>query len=875
MAKRIILTFLSIICINTFTFGIDAWIRINQLGYLPNAKKKAVFISESPQTITQFTLHDALTNELLAELKSVKSYGEFQLFKSTFILDFSSFKQQGAFYIKAGLVFSPTIHINKNTYLGSADLLLNFLRGQRCGYNPLLEDNCNEMGSVEAQEEDARKVIIPEPTTKPQKKAGKSLSVKPLEIVAPKQVDVTGGWHNASASKQYGGISANTVFQLLFAYQLHPTTFSDTHDAIGKLNANGIPDILDEAKWGLDWLLKMSPDKEVLYHQISNQNDNKSTSLPTENRQDYGFQKAERLVYLATGKPQGQLNNTNQSTGIASIAGKYASAFALGAELFAKFSPAFADSLSAKAIDVYEYGKTKPGVCQTLPDKAPYNFEEANWADDMELAATQLYRLTYNNSYLKDAASYGRMEPVTPWMCSDTARHYQWYPFLNLGHNMLASVENPRYQKEFLQNMLNGIQRVNLQAVGNPFNMGVPMILASNNLVTAMATQCVLYRKLTRDSTFIDMETALTDWVLGCNPWGTSMVMGVPKIGDYPTSPYSNEPSSKQNQLMGGLVNGPVGAKVYNNLPDLALSRKDVYERFQTPFAVYHDDNADFATNEPTLDGTAALTYLFANKQTEGVPLKTADKNEYFKGGVTRTDISKKQISLVFAGHEYADGYKIIRKALNKLNIKASFFFTGDFYRHRKFSKIIKGLQEDKHYLGASSDKNLLYCAWQNQDSLLVNKTTFLNDLKANYVAMEKFGIQKKQAPFFLPAHEWYNDSISQWSKEVGLNTVSFTPGSLSNTDASIPEMREKYFSTTEIFNKIKQVEANEGLNGHILLFHIGADKKRQDKFYNRLSSLLIELSRSGYNFVDLYKATDLVDKEIDVLPNRKQKRKN
>ena len=72
-----------------------------------------------------------------------------------------------------------------------------------------------------------------------------------------------------------------------------------------------------------------------------------------------------------------------------------------------------------------------------------------------------------------------------------------------------------------------------------------------------------------------------------------------------------------------------------------------------------------------------------------GLQTKTADKNQYTYGGITRTDTNKKQISLVFSGHENADGYKTIRKVLKKLNIKASFFFTGDFYRKGRFKSII------------------------------------------------------------------------------------------------------------------------------------------------------------------------------------------
>lgn len=886
MKKRIVLLFLSVFCISMYIHSIDAWIRINQLGYLPDARKKAVFISESPQTITQFTIHDALTNQLLGTFNTVNSWGEFNLYKNTYILDFSGFKQQGAFYIKAGLIYSPTIFINKNIYLGTADFLLNYMRQQRCGNNPSLNAVCHQFDGYEVYGDEVKpEEVKPLPT--PEKKtvvtrsvasrSAKAVVPEPLpEPPKPKFVDVRGGWHDASDYLQYGTTSANAVYQMLFAYRMNPTAFADQYNAEGKPGGNGIPDVLDEAKWGLDWLLRMYPEKEVLYHQIADDRDHASFRLPVNDSVDYGWGAGTgRPVYRATGKAQGLFKNQNRSTGIASIAGKYASAFALGAELLRSFDGKYADSLEIKAVEAYEYGKKYPGVCQTAPGKSPYFYEEDNWVDDMELAAAQLYRLTYKSSYLNEAAGFGRMEPVTPWMCSDTARHYQWYPFLNLGHYLLSNVENPRFHKEFLQNMLNGIQRVSLRASENPFNMGVPFIWCSNNLVTAMATQCRLYRTMTNDSTYLDMEISMVDWLFGCNPWGTSMIVGLPEIGDTPTDPHSALWHKHRIPVLGGLVDGPVYKSIFKSQIGVHLTKPDVYKQFQSDWAVYHDDYADYSTNEPTMDGTASLTYLLSSKQLEGVNDKTADRNEYTAGGITRTDTTKKQISIVFSGHEFADGYKTIRKTLKKLNVKAAFFFTGDFYRNRRFSKVIKGLQEDGHYLGAHSDKHLLYCSWQKRDSLLVNKSAFLMDLKSNYHAMEKFGIYKSDAPFFLPPYEWYNDSISRWSKEVGVKVVNFTPGTLSNADYTIPEMREKYYSSNEIYNRIMQVENRQGLNGHIMLFHIGSDKHRQDKFYPRLYPLLVELSRAGYDFVDLYRSSDVVEKNKMELSGKKQKRKN
>ena len=885
MRKWIVLVFLSFFCISMCTYGIDAWIRINQLGYLPNAQKKAILISQSALTVKQFSIYDALTNQELGTFKTVTSKGEFENFKSTYILDFSSFNLQGAYYLKADLIYSPTIYINKNIYQGSADFLLNFLRLQRNGYDPDMYSEIHQYNTYEAPEVDSNKILsngglAESSTTTPiDLKRTKYKKIEPaVELPQPEKprlVDVRGGWLEATGYLQYGATSATSIFQLLFAYQLNPTAFADKFDAYGYNKSNDIPDILDEAKWGLDWLVKMYPNSEVLYHQIADDLEHGVFKSTKENR-TYNESEStiNRPVYIATGKPQGSFSFKNNSSGIASIAGKYSAAFCLGAELLGTYYPGFADTLKTKAIEAYEYGKKNPGVCQSVPGKSPYFFEEENWKDDMELAAAQLYRLTFDGVYLRDAAEFGRIEPVSPWMCSDTARYHQWYPYINLGHYVIANVENPGYRKEFLQNMLNGIQRMSIYAADNPFNVAVPMVLGSNNMVTALASQCRLYRTMTNDSTYMNLEASLVDWLLGCNPWGTSMIIGLPKLGVYPSDPHSTLSRNSHVPLSGALINGPVNAGTFKTLIGNHLTKEDVYDQVQSDWAVYHDDNADYATNEPTIDGTAGLTYLLSCKQLEAATDKAADNNQYKFGGITTTDMNKKQISLVFAGTEFADGAKTILNTLKELKIKASFFFTGDFYRDKKNKSLIEEIQKENYYLGAHSDKNLLYCSLQKRDSILINKNDFLNDLKANYLEMEKFGITKNHAPFFLPPREWYNDLISQWCNEFGMQLISPTPKTLSNADISIPEMRNNYFSSNEIYNNITEIESTQGLNGYILVFHVGTDSKRKDKFYPKLNALLSHLTKNGYEFVDLYTATNMFNNSI-IAADKKQKRKN
>lgn len=223
----------------------------------------------------------------------------------------------------------------------------------------------------------------------------------------------------------------------------------------------------------------------------------------------------------------------------------------------------------------------------------------------------------------------------------------------------------------------------------------------------------------------------------------------------------------------------------------------------------------------------------------------------FVEGGIVRTDTTQKNISLVFTGHEFADGADTIIKQLNKHDIKANFFFTGDFYRNPEFERIITKLIEDGHYLGAHSDKHLLYCDWNKRDSTLVSEEKFNADIENNYQEMNRFGIDKERAKLYMPPYEWYNLQIVKWSNEIGLTIVNYTPGTYSNADYTIPSMGKQYRSSDFIFTKILEYESNQpnGLNGFILLTHIGTHPDRTDKFYFRLDELLSILLSKGYSF--------------------------
>jgi endoglucanase len=795
------------------------WIRVNQLGYLPGAIKVAVLVDTAAvKKSTEFGIHDALSDALVYRSTECAAYGAYGPFRASWRLTFSGFREPGAYYITCAGTRSPVFRIAADVYDGAADHLLQYMRQQRSGYNPFLNDSCHTRDGY---------VIY----------GGAEDSTF---------VDVAGGWHDASDYLQYVTTSANAVVQMLFAWEQNPDVFADLFGANGRSGANGIADILDEARWGIMWLLKMNPAPGVMYNQLADDRDHRGFRLPTLDTVSYG-RGTERPVYRCTGLPQGLYQYQNRTTGIASTAAKYASAFALGSILFHQTDRAFALLLGRKAIEAYAYAAAHPGVCQTAPCRAPYFYEEDNWVDDMELAAAQLFRLTGEERYATDLAVYAAQEPVTPWMGADAARHYQWYPFVNLGHfyGAKSGVERERlagYMKE-------GLERVHARGKRTPFLFGIPFIWCSNNLVSALLTQARCYRELTGDNAYAEMEASLRDWLFGCNPWGTSMIVGLPKDGVVPRDPHSAFTHVNGLPIDGGLVDGPVYGRIFASLKGVRLAKADDFAPFQSDLAVYHDDWADYSTNEPTMDGTASLTYYLSALQKESgdAPAQVTLSH----GAITRLDSTSRTIALVFTGHEFADGGETIRRTLAAEHVKASFFFTGDFYRRTEFAKLIGGLKRDGHYLGAHSDKHLLYASWERRDSLLVTREDFEQDLRNNYRAMERFGVTRKDAPYFLPPFEWYNSAIARWTASLGLTLVNFTPGTSSNADYTIPSMGARYLPSDSIMQRVLAREAGSatGLNGHILLLHIGTDPSRTDKFHAKLGTLIRDLKRRGYTF--------------------------
>jgi len=785
-----------------------SWIRTNLLGYPEQGLKNAVWCTQKEIVSSKAELKEANSDKTVMKIEMGTDFGAYGPFRHTARISFSSWEKPGSYYLSVNGTRSPVFRIDNAVYQGTADFCLRYMRQQRNGFNPSIKDSCHTR--------DGYTLYGPMPDST--------------------HIDVVGGWHDATDYLQYSTTSANATWQLLSAYRDFKPVFGDTKQANGLEGSNGTADVLDEAKWGLDWLMKMNPSDGIMFNQLGDDRDHKRMRMPGLDTNYYG-KGLERPVYFVSGKPQQRGNFMNATTGVSSIAGKFSSTFSLASSMYREQEPALAGTFRNRSLGAYRYGQQFPGFMQTASVVSPYIYAEQNWVDDMELAAAAM-----NNP--SEAMTYARQEPITPWLGKDTAAHYQWYPFINIGHYELAKRASGSLRDSVIAMYRKGIDLVWQKAKNNAFYRGIPFIWCSNNFTTSFAIQCLWYQELSGDHSVDEFGQSNLDWIFGVNPWGTSMVYGLPADGDTPVDPHSGFTHIGNIPIDGGLVDGPVYTSIFSNLIGISLSHPDQYAPFQSGLAVYHDDYGDYSTNEPTMDGTASLIYLLAAKEFEN----RHKAYTFEEGAVTRGDSTKKELSLVFTGDEFFEGLPTITKTLSSTKVPGSFFFTGRMYRNKKAQPFITRLEQDGHFLGGHSDQHLLYNDWDRRDSLLVSKDSLVSDLIVNHAAMRSMGI-KHGNDYLIAPYEWWNKEVSAWCRELGIQLINFTGGTRSNADYTYPDMGKSYISSDEIIKHLLTMEKKGGLNGAIILIHAGTDPRRKDKLYDRLPELIRSLKQKGYTF--------------------------
>jgi endoglucanase len=236
------------------------FIKTDQFGYKPTAQKIAVisnpitgYNNGTPFTPgTTYQVRDWVTNAIVFTNSITPWNGgatQTQSGDKVWWFDFSSLSATGSYYIfdVTNNVGSYRFEINNCVYNDVLTQAMRMFYYARCGA-PKLAANATTAWSDAAchvgtqQDMDCRLYNNSNVST------SKNLS---------------GGWHDAGDYNKYVNFTWSTLTDLLLAYEENPTVWMDNYNI--PESGNGIPDILDEIKFELDWLLKMQqPNGSVL-----------------------------------------------------------------------------------------------------------------------------------------------------------------------------------------------------------------------------------------------------------------------------------------------------------------------------------------------------------------------------------------------------------------------------------------------------------------------------------------------------------------------------------------------------------------------------------------------------------------------------------
>ncbi len=556
-------------------------VRVNLLGYRAEDSKVAVVFAHSAVAIP-FQVVERFTGEVaLAGSLAPVAAEPWAPFAHYYEADFSSVTAPGEVVVRVGAAESPPFPVGAAAYRGAHEDLLAFMRQQRCGFNPFFDRQCHRADGLSFYGP------MPDSTF----------------------IDVSGGWHDAGDQLKYLITGSNATARMLLAFEESGAVFADRHDALGRAGPNGVRDVVDEAAWGVDWIRKLASVPGALVHQVADDRDHRGWKIPHADSVDYGWGAGSyRPAYFATGAPQGLREFQSEANGVSNLAGRSAAALAMAHRLL----PDTTGEVLALARALYGMGREEEGFQQGNSWGAPYRYTERTWADDMEWGAAELYRATGRQEYLDDAVRYARLAGTTSWMEHDSTGHYEYYPFVNVGHFALHSYVDAAFADTLASFYRDGIERSVARAATNPWGVGVPFLWCSNNLVSALITQILLYERMTGDLAYHDFMLRQRDWLLGRNPWGTSMFTGLPRDGERPVEVHTSTWALTRTDVPGGLVDGPIDARTWKGLIGIGLTDTDEFAPFQGDRILYHDDVGDYATNEPTMDGTAGAVFWMA-----------------------------------------------------------------------------------------------------------------------------------------------------------------------------------------------------------------------------------------------------------------------
>jgi len=633
----------------------SAFVRVNQVGYVSGAAKRAYLMASGAETGATFSIKNSSGTTVFGPAAIGANLGSWSNgYPDVYALDFDSLISAGTYSIAVSgpiAASSPSFKVDSasNVYATPLAHSLFFYQNERDGPNFVT----SPLRTAAAHLNDQSAKVYVTPNANSSGRFSGDLTPATLGGSQP-VINAAGGWWDAGDYLKFVQTTSYTVDLLLIGVRDFPNQMGA---------ASTTSNFTAEAKFGLDWLQSMWDDNnKVFYYQVGIGSGNSQTvadhdiwRLPQADDNYSGCSShyryiCHRPVFVNTAA----VNSSGQIQSGASIspnlAGRMAAALAICYHQYQTSNPTYANQCLLSAEHIFDLANTAPSG--NLLTVIPYSFyPEAEWRDDMELGATELYFALQGcgtscpagphvaSYYLQQAAHWANAYITGPNDAADTLNlydvtgvaHFELYRALGLAGNP-AGLETT--QAALVADLQKQLNKAIAQSATDPFGFGFPWATYDTTSHGAgLAVMAAEYSYINGPALNNGTSSAIyanrqLGNILGGNAWGTSLIVNdgttFPLCMQHQVTNLVPVPPNGPPYLSGAAVEGPNSISAKGTLSGMVTcppNGVDVFAQFNGK-AVYKDFVQSYSTVEPAIDLTASSPLAFA-WQIAGAPSGT------------------------------------------------------------------------------------------------------------------------------------------------------------------------------------------------------------------------------------------------------------
>lgn len=539
-------------------------IHVNQIGFSINAPKKAVYVGPSA---SEFSLCDSLTNEVVHTdtLKVAKMWNAAN--EEGQIADFSDFVEPGTYYVKVGSVISYSFEIKEKVY---EDILKGILKSyyfNRAGID--LESEYAGEYARKTSSKDNESYILKE--TAEQILLGSNISIEDPYWNDRDTFPTPKGWYDAGDYGRYIVNSGVATYGLMALYEHFPVYFDTLTWNIPE-SSNDVPDLLDEVRWNLEWMLSMQdPNDGGVFYKVTTKNF-VSTVMPEDNKiNKYVMGKDVRASLIFSGT------------------------LAMASRIYVDIDSAFASQCLIAAKKAYQWADLYWKTYYTQPSSVntgSYGAGTTNDADEYAWAAGELFLARGVAEYFL-RSSMGSYIP--------TWDNY----YANYAYDVLFHQAN--FEEKYVtaaKKAVNNISDQQIELGDNGYELPLPENFSwgsnGNNSFFGMNLLQSFYD--TDSIKYFNAAHDILDYIFGRNPVGYTYITG---YGDKPVENIHHR-TSEADGIEGSVPGFMPGGPNSQNSTDGCNEYKDIL----APAKSYHDAANCYSLNENAINYQAGIAYL-------------------------------------------------------------------------------------------------------------------------------------------------------------------------------------------------------------------------------------------------------------------------